>query len=189
VIMQGGVEISKTYGIDTRNGPVANWNGCYGGYLTKKFSDNTNKGNENNQNIWIYIRYAEIILNYAEACLELGDIPTATTYINMIRNRVGLPDFTDDITQALRHERKVELYAEESRWYDIRRWKILEEVFLSPNYGIDIIEINNGGTITTTWSRIIAQEANAPVTKKMYWIPIATTELKKAPQLVQNPGY
>ena len=189
IIMQGGVEISKTFGIDSRNGPVDNWDGTYGGYLTKKFMDNKSIGrDENNKNIWIYIRYAEIILNYAEACLELGDIATATTYINMIRNRAGLPNFTSEITEALRHERKVELYAEESRWYDIRRWKILENVFSQPNYGIDITEINNGGIVSTKWLRIIAQAANN-FNKKIYWIPISTDELKKAPQLVQNPGY
>jgi len=189
--MKGGVEVSRTFGIDTRNGPVNNWNGTYGGYLTKKFMDDKSNGrDENNKNIWIYIRYAEIILNYAEACLALNDIPTATTYINMIRNRAGLPDFTGDITQALRHERKVELYAEESRWYDIRRWKILDEAFSQPNWGIDITQIDEGGTKTTTWSRIIVQDANAKnFNKKIYWIPIATTEMKKAPQLIQNPGY
>lgn len=189
IIMQGGVEVSRTFGIDTRSGPVSNWNGTYGGYLTKKFMDDKSIGrDENNKNIWIYMRYAEIILNYAEACLELNDIPSATTFINMIRNRAGLPDFTGNITQALRHERKVELYAEESRWYDIRRWKILENSYSQPNWGIDITEINDGGTITTTWSQIEAQAANK-FNKKIYWIPIATTELKKAPNLIQNPGY
>jgi hypothetical protein len=189
VVMQGGVQISKIFGIDTRNGPVDPMNGCYGGYNMKKFMDDKSIGRDQyNKNIWIYIRYAEIILNYAEACLKLGDIPTATTYINMIRNRAGLPNFTGDITQALRHERKVELYAEESRWYDIRRWKILEESMSPPLYGIDITEIKDGGTITATWKRIVAQEANKPK-KKMYWMPIETAELKRAPQLVQNPGY
>ncbi|MGI6573634.1 MAG: RagB/SusD family nutrient uptake outer membrane protein [Fermentimonas sp.] len=57
-------------------------------------------------------RYAEIILNYAEALLELGDIETASTYINMIRNRAGLPNIVDDSKKALRHERKVKLFAE-----------------------------------------------------------------------------
>lgn len=187
--INGGVETAKTYGIDTRNGPISNFNGCYGGYLTKKFMDDLSNGLvENNQNIWIYMRHAEIILNYAEASLELGDIPTATTYINMIRHRSGLPDFTGDITEALRHERKIELYAEESRWYDIRRWKILESVLSQPSYGIDIVEVNNEGTTTTTWTRVVAQTANKP-NEKMYWIPIETVELNKAPGLVQNPGY
>jgi hypothetical protein len=193
VTMQGGAEISRVYGIDTRNGPVSNWNGTYGGYLTKKYMDDKIKGrDENNKNIYIWMRYAEVLLNYAEACLELSDIPTATTYINMIRNRAGLPDFTGDITEALRQERKIELYMEESRWFDIRRWKILEESLGIINYGIDITEVKDldAGTLKTTWKRIECQARNATTfNDKIYWIPIATTELKKAPQLEQNPGY
>jgi len=187
--MTGPTTYVDVFGLDTRKDNYFPAGGCYGGYLTKKFMDNTVVGDvEYNQNIWIFIRYAEILFNYAEACLELGDIPTATTYINMIRNRAGLPDFTGDITEALRHERKVELYAEEHRWYDIRRWKILVESLSPPNYGIDIMEINDGGTITTTWTQIVAMQANNP-NEKMYWIPIQTDEINKAPQLIQNPGY
>jgi starch-binding outer membrane protein, SusD/RagB family len=193
ITMQGGVETGRVYGIDTRNGPVSNWNGTYGGYLTKKWMDNLSIGrDEMNQNIYIWIRYAEVILNYAEACLELGEIETATDYINIIRNRAGLPDFTGDITEALRYERKIELYMEESRWYDIRRWKILKEALGIINYGIDITEVNDldAGTITTTWKRIEAQARNAEVfNDKIYWIPIETEERNRAPQLEQNPGY
>jgi len=193
ITIQGVDTISKVYGIDTRNGPVSDWNGTYGGYLTKKWMDNKTWGrDERNKNVYIWMRYAEVILDYAEACLELGDIPTATTNINMIRNRAGLPDFTGDITEALRHERKIELYMEESRWFDIRRWKILQEALGIINYGIDIKEVKDldAGTITTTWKQIECQKRNATTfNDKIYWIPIATTELKKAPQLVQNPGY
>jgi len=178
------------FGIDTRKGPVAAGNGCYGGYLTKKFMDNTSNGDvQNNQNVWIYMRYAEVLFNYAEACLELGETAEAATYINMIRNRAGLPDFTGDIEQALRHERKIELYAEESRWYDIRRWKILIEVMTPQLGGIDILEVKNtDGTIVTTWQWIKAHADNVP-SEKLYWIPIGRNEMKKSPQLIQNPGY
>jgi hypothetical protein len=188
--MTGPTTYTDVFGLDTRKDPYFPAGGCYGGYLMKKFMDNTVVGDvQYNQNIWIYIRYAEVLLNYAEACLMLGDIPTATTYLNMIRNRAGLPDFTGDITQALRQERKIELFGEENRWFDIRRWKILEATLSPPLYGIDILEIKNlDGTYTTTWTRLVSQQANVP-NKRMYWIPISTDEMKKAPQLVQNPGY
>jgi hypothetical protein len=174
-IVQGGVEINKLYGIDTRNGPNQAWNGSYSSITA-------------NTNVWIYFRYAEILLNYAEACMELGDNATAATYINMIRNRAGLPNFTGDIETALRHERWIELTYEGQRWFDIRRWKILENV-LTNQIGIDIVETTNldDGTVTTTWQRINC-EARKGV-KKMYWIPIPNVEIKKAPQLVQNPSY
>ena len=54
---------------------------------------------------------------------------------------------------------------------------------------MDIVETTNvdDGTVTTTWKLINCQDRNA--VKKMYWIPISTDELKRAPQLEQNPGY
>jgi len=160
----------------------------YTGYLVKKMMDDTKTTNDYNTNIWIVFRYAEIVLNYAEACMELGDNTTAATYINMIRKRSGLPDFTGDIETALRHERKIEFTFEDLRWYDIRRWKTLETVLTNAK-GMDIVETKNmdDGTVTTTWQLINCQ--NRSVSKKMYWIPIPNTEIKKAPQLVQNPGY
>jgi hypothetical protein len=190
-VVQGGSEISKTYGIDTRNGPVGNWNAGYTGYLTKKMMDDktiTVTEDVINTNIWIEFRYTEVLMNYAEACMGLSDNGTATTYINMIRNRAGLPDFTGDIETALRHERHIEFTFENFRWYDIRRWKILENVLTNAK-GMDIVETTNkdNGTVTTTWQLINCQDRQA--VKKMYWIPIPTDELKRAPQLVQNPGY
>jgi len=184
-------KITNDYGLDTRNATFFPNGGGYGGYLTKKFMDPKVIGvTGNNENVAIAIRYAEILLIYAEACMELGDITTAETYINMIRHRVALPNFTGDINEALRHERKVELYAEGFRWFDIRRWKIMPQVFVPRGDGVDIIETHNvaTGQTTTTWQIINAQVANKWV-DSMYWIPIQTVELKKAPQLIQNPGY
>jgi len=143
---------------------------------------------ETNENIHIYIRYAEILMNYAEACMELDDVPTATTHINMVRNRAGLADFTGDITEALRQERKVEFFAENIRWYDVRRWKILEEVLAPMPSGIKIDEVTEDGVMTTTWTRIMAQPDNN-VVPKMYWMPIDRDEINRAPWLDQNPGY
>ncbi len=184
---------TNTFGIDTHNGPVDDWNANYARYVMKKFMDHATIGMiENNMNVWIELRYAEVVLNYAEASLELGDIAAATTHINMIRNRTGLPDFTGDITEALRHERKVELAFEEVAWFDIRRWKILEER-LSPavsSAGIDIVETRHlDGTITTTWQQINAQMLNNVVEENMKWIPIDRAEINRAPQLVQNPPW
>ncbi len=189
ITMVNGVVTSERYGLDTRQGPVQSWNGGYTGYLLKKFQDDEIYGiYTKNENIITYIRYAEIILNYAEACMELGDEEIAATYINKIRNRAGLPDFTGDITTALRHERKIELYVENLRWYDVRRWKILEEVLAETPYGMDITETNEDGVISTVWERIQTQPDNH-FDKKLYWIPIPSEERNKAPQIEQNPGY
>ncbi len=69
------------------------------------------------------IRYADVLLMYAEACLGAGDAGTAKTYIDKVRNRVGLAGVpvADDAT--LRHERRCELAMEGHRWFDLVRWE------------------------------------------------------------------
>jgi len=101
------------------------------------------------------IRYAEILLNYAEASLELGDIPTATQYLNMVRNRAGLPNVTGDIETALRHERNIELAFENKRWFDERSGKPSKQILLIL-YGVDITEVTENGVTTTTWKQAYA---------------------------------
>jgi hypothetical protein len=191
ITIQGGQEQSKIYGIDTRQGPIDPDDGTYTGYTFKKYLDDQVYGTEanNNDNAWIEFRYAEVIMNYAEACLGLNEIPEAGTYINMIRNRAGLPDFTGDATTALRYERRVEFVYEDFRFYDMRRWKILDESLANAT-GVDIVETKNldNNTVTTTWRQILVQERGS-TDKKLYWVPIPIDEMNKAPQLVQNPGY
>jgi len=190
-VIQGAQLQSERFGLDTRNGPVEDWNGNVQGYVLKKLMQRNSVGrDENNSNSWIALRYAEVLLNYAEASLELGDEAEASTYINMIRNRAAMPDFTGDIWEAYRYERKIELFAEDVRWYDIRRWRMLEEILPQTPGGIDIVEVHNLDTdeITTTWRHIRAMPDNN-VVEKMYWIPIDSEEMSRAPQLQQNPGY
>lgn len=184
-----GVIVSTRYGLDTRQGPLSPQNGSYTGYVLKKFQDDKIIGAlDNNQNIQLYSRYAEVLLDYAEASLELGDVQTATTYINKIRNRAGLPNFSGAVKTALQHERKVELMGENVRWYDERRWKTLPTTQAETPGGMDIIERNDDGVVSTTWNWIRSDPDNV-WNDKLYWMPITTTELRKAPQLIQNPGY
>ncbi len=80
---------------DTRQGPVENWNGTKTGYYLKKFLDPTIAGQYfRNTTVWVEFRYAEILLNYAEACIELGgaDLQNGINALNLVRNRAGLPD-------------------------------------------------------------------------------------------------
>ncbi|MBW7892886.1 MAG: RagB/SusD family nutrient uptake outer membrane protein, partial [Chitinophagaceae bacterium] len=165
------------------------WNAGESGYLVKKWMDEEVIGkNEYNTNIWIYMRYPEVLLNFAEACIELNDESTAAIYINMVRNRAGLPDFEGDITAALRHERMIELAFEDLRNYDIRRWKILEDALTNAK-GMENVETTNldNGNVSTSWKLINIQDRS--VSKRMYWLPVPRVEMAKAPQLTQNPEY
>ena len=191
ITVKNGATVSTIYGIDTRQGPIDKEDGTFTGYVFKKYEDDKLIGSEtnNNSNSWIEFRYAEILMNYAEACLELGQTAEATTYVNMIRNRAGLPNFTGDVKTALRYERQMEFVFENVRWYDIRRWKILDKVLTNAS-GVDIIETDNldNSTVTTTWRQIFVQN-RGPITNKLYWFPIPIDEMNRAPELEQNPLY
>lgn len=187
IVVSGGNEVSKSFGLDTRQGPVSGFNGSFTGYVMKKMLDNgIDASVQPNDNVWIEMRYPEILLNYAEACLALGETAIATDYINMVRNRAGMPDLSGDVTNALRYERRVELVFENQRWYDVRRWKILDQA-LADAKGIDITETTTDGNRVTVF-KLIPVESRTSLSK-MYWLPISSDELRKAPQLVQNPGY
>src|SRR5690606_3684904 len=105
------------------------------GYALKKFlieSIPPTGNTEQPTNPWIYFRYAEILLNYAEAAFELGDEATARNYLNQVRAResVQMPPVTDageQLRARIYNERRVELAYEEHRFFDIRRWKIAEQ--------------------------------------------------------------
>ncbi|MCS2338214.1 RagB/SusD family nutrient uptake outer membrane protein [Bacteroides sp. BFG-606] len=82
---------------------------------------------------WTEIRYAEVLLNHAEACYHLnGYTDKANKDIKDIRNRVGL-SYTDksgnDLIKAIRQERKVELAYEGHYYWDMRRWKLSATAF------------------------------------------------------------
>ncbi len=82
-------------GVDTREGPIENWNGGRSGYYLRKFVDPALDPQFVKQDIpFRHIRYAEVLLNYAEACIELGgasNLSDAADKINMIRTRAGQP--------------------------------------------------------------------------------------------------
>lgn len=88
-----------------------------GGY--GKWSLHASRGPLNNRQI----RYADVLLMYAEAALGAGDEATARAYINKVRQRVGLADVATADNATLRHERRVELAMEGHRWFDLVRWE------------------------------------------------------------------
>jgi hypothetical protein len=124
---------------------------------------------------WILIRYADVLLMYAEAQNEASG-PDASVYdaINEVRARAEMPPIPDGLSkeemrQRIRDERRVELALEGFRWSDVRRWRTAED------YIPTIIDI--GG----------AQRKFDP--SKHYLLPFPQTEMDINDQLEQNPGY
>lgn len=180
-------------GLDTRQGPIEAWNGTKNGYYIKKYQDPATVGQYfNNENAWIEMRYAEVVLDYAEACIELGgnDLQKGIDALNMIRNRAGLPDkTTTDQAEArewYRHERQIEFFGEGDRWYMIRKWMIAEDV-IKDVHAIKIYHYADGSKEWFYDTETVVD--NRSWDDANYWLPISRTEQNKAPQLQQNPGY
>ncbi|MDR6941640.1 RagB/SusD family nutrient uptake outer membrane protein [Mucilaginibacter pocheonensis] len=191
-------------GKDSKDGPD-NWNTTKTGYYLKKFMNDAYPlqnpwGNAGFQP-WIYFRYAEILLNFAEAANEAygpdavpaGSTLSARTAINMIRSRPGInmPALATGLSQsqmrdAVRYERRVELAFEEHRFYDVRRWKIADVTENKPAGGV-IITKNANGSFIYTPKVALDGRSFAP---KHYWLPIPRAEIQASGgQLQQNAGY
>ncbi|OFY65040.1 MAG: hypothetical protein A2V64_13555 [Bacteroidetes bacterium RBG_13_43_22] len=195
-------------GVDTRQGPIEDWNGGFTGYYLRKFNDPSVDPQYVKQAIpFKHIRYAEVLLNYAEACIELGDaanLAEARTYINMIRTRAGQPSIAAGLDQAAmrticRHERRVELAFENHRFWDVRRWVIGPSGYhqmyrLQVKYVTASTVTNYRQADGSTWGlpifskEIFGNDARA-WDNKCYFFPIMRDEMNKNTQLVQNPGY
>ncbi|WP_343692941.1 RagB/SusD family nutrient uptake outer membrane protein [Chitinophaga sp.] len=191
------IETFTPGGKDSQDGN-SNWNTSKTGYYLKKFMDDSNPI-DNPWNVaglqpWIYMRYAEILLNYAEAQNEAVG-PDASVYaaVNQVRQRssVNQPALAagmsqDQMRTAIRRERQVELAFEEHRFYDVRRWKIATTTENVPAYGISVTK-NADGTFTYTRKTALAGRSFAD---KHYWLPIPRAEiLASGNKLTQNTGY
>lgn len=184
-----------SYGVDTRQGLIEAWNGTKVGYYLKKFMDPGSAGQfYRNTTHWVEFRYAEILLNYAEACIELGtpaDLTNGINALNMVRNRAGLPDRSLASTQTqarafLRQERAIEFFGEGQRYYDLRRWMAYGSVVKNV-YGMKVKQMANGDM---EWKLDLNDKADSRSWggDKYYWVPLSRDEITKAPNLLQNPG-
>lgn len=180
-------------GLETRQSPSDDWNGTYTGYVMRKHNDPSVDARFVQQTCpYRFIRYAEILLNYAEACLELGQEDEARLYINMIRKRAGLPSITESgqaLIERYRHERRIELAFEDHRFFDVRRWMIAPEVY-SNVQGIYIVHKLNADKVSTTANYTILPLVQKREWKdRFYFLPILLDEMNRNNKLIQNPLY
>lgn len=171
------------------------------GYYLKKFlTDNLNLtqgGTAAHQ--WVIFRYAEVLLNYAEAMNEAygpdnnnGYSLTARQALQLVRNRAStsLPTVTaasqSDFRQAVQHERRVELAFENFRYWDLLRWQQAQAVLSSPVQGVAVAKNANG----TTFSYQVTDIAARVFPAAMYYFPFYQGEITNSKGSVQqNPGY
>jgi hypothetical protein len=145
-------------------------------YYAKKFIYPTVAAGAEGDNDWPVLRYADVILMYAEALNENGKTDDALTQLSLVRTRSGLAAKSgltqDDTRTAIRNERRVELCYEGERWFDLIRWNIMVPVMQA--YKANYTPAN--GVI-----------GNVVATLGLY--PIPAREISLNPKLTQNPGY
>lgn len=170
-------------GKDSRYGP-SYWNASLTGYCMRKFLNpnyDTN-GTLSNDVPWFVFRLAEVYLNYAECQIELGNNAEALKYINMTRERALLPPATGkDIRSEYEQERQIELCFEGQRWFDLRRWKKLEEVYSRPRYGMMIWKYKDGTKLYVKDTEPLRTMSFNP--EKNYWMPVPRYEHERASQI------
>lgn len=138
------------------------------------------------------IRYAEILLNFAEAQNEYsGPSPEVYEAVEAIRRRAGLDPYTlpqdlgkEEMREIIRNERRVELAFEEHRFWDVRRWKIAGETDTRPVHGMQISRHEDN---SYSYQRVTVRQRN--FRPAMYLWPIPQSEVFKSEDLLQNPGW
>lgn len=192
VITNGTAWLGRT--VQTFTGGL-DFNGTKTGYFMRKFLGNFATGTAYTSGTHnpIIFRYAEILLDYAEALNEANAAPpeAAFTSVEQVRQRAGLSPYalSRSLTQAqlrdiIRNERRVELAFEEQRFWDIRRWKTAAQVLNGqPLQGVTITQ-NAGGTLTYDYSRVVFTGVFDAA--KMYLYPVPQTEIDKNRNLKQN---
>jgi starch-binding outer membrane protein, SusD/RagB family len=142
---------------------------------------------------WIMFRLGEQYLNYAEALNEAqGPVADVYKYVNLIRNRSGLPDLPaglnkDQMRERIWHERRIELAFESFRYFDTHRWKIAEITDSKNIYGLDV---NTTGYNMSSDAFYVRKPVEKRVFEKKHYLwPMQQREIEKNKQLVQNPGW
>lgn len=180
--------------------------GTYTGYYLKKFVNNIScKSPSSFMHAWPIMRFTEIILNAAEALNEAQGPDAAYSYINQIRSRAGMPNYSgmtqEELRKRIRNERRIELSFEDHRMWDLRRWKAYEGVTLSNEtskpryeqllnlYGVKITGTDVENAPIFTYGK--AETVNTRVfnSPKNYYFPIPDADVKRCPALGQNPGW
>lgn len=149
---------------------------------------------------YVFFRYAEVLLNYAEAQNEASG-PDASVYsaVDQVRTRSQLPTLEttyggqslsqSEMRDVIRNERRVELCFENKRFYDIIRWGIAQSVMNVDRHGM-MITNSSPSDDAGHWTYTPVPLNHPHVfTQKMYLNPIPQDVLDQNPKILQNPNY
>jgi hypothetical protein len=181
------------------NGILANGDQDYEGtgigiikYLDENHDNmaGANSGWPTSSQDWQIFRYAEILLNYAEAAFELGKTTDASGAINQIRDRAGIAPLGMVTRDNIRHERRIELAFEGHRYWDLRRWRTAVADLSKPLSGIRyILDIQTGKYQLKVVNNVDGTSNVPQFRPENYYFPITIQRTSNNPKLVENPGY
>ncbi len=177
--------------IDFGNDDVGNT----GYYFKKKINPLQPRGGSASGENYVYYRYAEVLLNYAEAQNEaIGPDASVHDAINKIRSRSSLPELPAGLSQtemraAIYRERRVELCFESKRFYDIIRWKIAQDVMNKDLHGMKITNSSPADNSGKWMYEVIGLNHPHVFTQKMYLNPVPQNVIDQNNKIIQNPGY
>ena len=167
-------------------------------------------GNNVRLNNNVVMRYAEVLLLYAEACLQTNDAAQAKWAVNEIQKRAGSKTISDNVDMnVLKKEKSYELWLEGSRWLDLLRWgdtervkkagqdvpKLFDKLHRAPQSTDQGIKWENGTEANSRFYTVSTHEAIDAkwtvgfVQGKHDFFPYPTTVMSKNPNIVQNPGW
>lgn len=178
----GGKDGFKEFG--TANHPNTTTTGYYiRKLLDERVTDMTKKG----LTAWSEVRYAEVLLNQAEALNEAGKPNEALTPLNKVRARAKLPNITEsnqaNLRQIIREERKIELAFEGQRYWDLRRWRIALDILGGKRmHGMKITKNTDN---TFTYERVDCDGQNRFFEERYYQFPIPLSEIQNNPECKQ----
>lgn len=158
------------------------------------------------------LRYADLLLLYAEALnnlttsYEIASWDGTQTYtisrdvnemhrgVKPIRMRAGVPDYTDEVYadrdqffNAIVHERQIEFFAENQRYFDLRRWKIAEEHEAEQIYGCNTLMDRRNAL--QFYNPVRVPKLQTSFSRRQYFWPVSWDELRRNKNLTQAPGW
>ena len=172
-------------------------------------TDCASYGNNIRMNNGVIMRYAEVLLLYAEACLQSGDAGQGAWAVNEIRKRAGLSPLGSVGMEDLKKEKMFELWLEGSRWLDLLRWgdtarvtqagqdvpKLFDKIHRAPKSTDQGIKWEHGSEANSRFYTVSTHEAIDAKYEvgfkagKHEFFPYPTSEMDRNPNIVQNPGW
>ena len=170
--------------------------GDSGYYQKKRLNPDAAPGNDASGQNDVFYRYAEVLLNYAEAQNEaVGPDPSVYNAVNRVRDRSDLPDLPaglskEEMRTAIHNERRGELCFENKRYFDNKRLMQQEETMGVPRHNM-VIRNSSPADNSGTWVYSVEEEVKytAKFEAKQYMSPIPQDVIDQNPNIEQNPGY